>query len=127
MHARRKAAAVVRGDDVLQKLFKELAERYKDRDGGYTRILRTRQRLNDAAHMAYIECVPDYPTRPGITESLADSIASQFWNSQAELCSLACGQVPKADHFSDHVKPFTKRQSDRGWAVVAGMWTGTGS
>ncbi len=55
LHARRKAAAVVRGDDVLQKVFTEMAERYKDRDGGYTRILRTRQRTNDAAHMAYIE------------------------------------------------------------------------
>ncbi|EIE20899.1 ribosomal protein L17 [Coccomyxa subellipsoidea C-169] len=57
LHARRKAAAVVRGDDVLQKVFTEMAERYKDRDGGYTRILRTRQRTNDAAHMAYIEYV----------------------------------------------------------------------
>jgi len=55
LHARRKAAAVVRGDDVLEKLFTEMADRYKDRDGGYTRILRTRQRPNDAAQMAYIE------------------------------------------------------------------------
>ena len=56
LHARRKAAAVVRGDDVLQKLFGEMADRYRDREGGYTRILRTRRRANDAAHMAYIEC-----------------------------------------------------------------------
>ena len=55
LHARRRAAAVLRGKDVLQKLFHQMADRYKDREGGYTRILRTRQRNNDAAHMAYIE------------------------------------------------------------------------
>jgi large subunit ribosomal protein L17 len=59
--ARREAAAVVRGDGVLRKLFGDLAERYKERDGGYTRILRTRQRPNDAAQMAFIE----YIDRPG--------------------------------------------------------------
>ena len=47
---------MVRGEGVLQKLFGEMAERYRDREGGYTRILRTRRRANDAAHMAYIEC-----------------------------------------------------------------------
>ena len=47
---------MVRGDGLLQKLFGEMAERYRDREGGYTRILRTRRRANDAAHMAYIEC-----------------------------------------------------------------------
>ena len=55
LSARRRAAAVVRGKDVLQKLFDQMAHRYRDREGGYTRILRTRQRNNDAAHMAYIE------------------------------------------------------------------------
>lgn len=55
LDARRRAAAVVRGHDVLQKLFDQMADRYRDREGGYTRILRTRQRNNDAAHMAYIE------------------------------------------------------------------------
>ncbi len=55
LQAHRKAAAVVRGDDVMRKLFTVMAQRYKDREGGYTRILRTRQRANDAAPMAYIE------------------------------------------------------------------------
>lgn len=55
LFARRKAEALVRGETVLHKLFTVVAARYKDREGGYTRILRSRIRPADSAQMAFIE------------------------------------------------------------------------
>ena len=57
LRARRKAAAVVRTDAAVNKLFTELAERYKERPGGFTRVLQIGQRKSDSAAMAYIEYV----------------------------------------------------------------------
>jgi large subunit ribosomal protein L17 len=54
LHARRQALRVVRGREVQAKLFGELAERFADRMGGYTRVLRTRRRAGDAAEMSIV-------------------------------------------------------------------------
>src|SRR5882672_6833699 len=54
LHARRQALRVVRGREVQAKLFGELAERFADRNGGYTRVLRTRRRAGDAAEMSIV-------------------------------------------------------------------------
>src|SRR5258705_1120338 len=54
LHARRQALRVVRGGEVQSKLFGELAERFADRSGGYTRVLRTRRRAGDAAEMSIV-------------------------------------------------------------------------
>lgn len=53
--ARVAAGNIVREDSIMHKLFTTMADRYRSRDGGYTRIMRTRQRSNDAAQLAYIE------------------------------------------------------------------------
>ncbi len=55
--ARRKALAFVRTEDVVTKIFGPLAERYKERKGGYTRIFRAGFRNGDGAEMAIIELV----------------------------------------------------------------------
>ena len=57
LHARRQAAAVVRRGPVVRKLFDELAARYADRPGGYTRVVRLGVRPGDAAEMAMVELV----------------------------------------------------------------------
>ena len=55
--AYRKAMSYITKEDVVQKLFKETAPKYADRNGGYTRVTRTGARRGDAAEMAVIELV----------------------------------------------------------------------
>jgi len=57
LHARRQALAVIRSKKVVAKLFDELKDDYLDRNGGYTRIIKTGNRVGDAASMAIIELV----------------------------------------------------------------------
>jgi large subunit ribosomal protein L17 len=57
LHARRQAMSYIRTRSIVVKLFDELGEQYADRQGGYTRIIRTGTRSGDAAPMAIVELV----------------------------------------------------------------------
>lgn len=57
LHARRQAASQLKQDEYVAKLFDVLAARYKDRQGGYVRILKAGFRYGDMAPMAIIEFV----------------------------------------------------------------------
>ena len=65
LHRRRQAFAVLRDNAMVAKLFDALADRYKDRSGGYTRVLRAGFRYGDSAPMAYIEFVERDPEAKG--------------------------------------------------------------
>jgi large subunit ribosomal protein L17 len=67
LHARRIAISRLQGDKKLaDKLFSVLAERYKDRPGGYTRVIRAGFRYGDSAPMAVIELVDRDPEAKGL-------------------------------------------------------------
>jgi large subunit ribosomal protein L17 len=55
LHARRRALAYVRTSTVVGKVFSDLAGRFAERPGGYTRLIKTRRRIGDAARMVVIE------------------------------------------------------------------------
>ena len=57
LHSRRQALAFVYDTDVVSELFEDIAPRYADRPGGYTRLIHLGQRQGDAAHMARLELV----------------------------------------------------------------------
>ena len=65
LHSRRRAHAFLRDDRIVIKLFDALAQRYKDRAGGYTRVLKAGFRYGDSAPMALIELVDRDPEAKG--------------------------------------------------------------
>jgi len=71
--ARRQALAFIRSKDVVSKLFSDVAVRFKDRPGGYTRMVKTRRRIGDAAKLVAIELVTRPDTAPAKKQASAAS------------------------------------------------------
>ncbi len=80
LHARRQVLRVIRNESVVAKLFGPLADRYADRPGGYTRIVRLGHRQGDAADMAILELID----RDGATGEQAAETADDKKEDQAE-------------------------------------------
>ncbi len=80
LHARRQVRRVIRNESVVAKLFGQLADRYADRPGGYTRILRIGHRQGDAADMSILELID----REGSAEDQAAETADENKEDAAE-------------------------------------------
>lgn len=65
LHARRQAISYLRDEKIVGKLFSTIAERYKNRDGGYCRVMKAGFRYGDCAPMAIIELVDRDPAAKG--------------------------------------------------------------
>lgn len=98
LNSRRMALAFLRDNEVVAKLFSTLAERYKNRNGGYTRVLKAGIRYGDAAPMAIIELVDRDVTAKG-AKDLARVAAEKAAAEAAEKAATAevAPEEPKAE------------------------------
>src|SRR5271157_2765612 len=72
LHSKRMVLSYIPNRTVVSKLFSDIAPRFADRNGGYLRIVQTRQRVNDRAPMAIIEFVDYESAVPKTSEKAAE-------------------------------------------------------
>jgi large subunit ribosomal protein L17 len=84
LHARRQALATIREKSAVHKLFEELAPRYQNRQGGYTRIVKVGFRRGDASPMCMIELVTDAKSSPAPKKGRPKSVAPTAAPAPAE-------------------------------------------
>src|SRR5262249_13651972 len=93
LHARRQAAAYVRTHEAVKKLFAELGPRFRERQGGYTRILKLGRRLGDGAPMAIVEYL-GYQPKPKLKSTKEKAAAEAEEPKKAKEAKKAKKEAP---------------------------------
>jgi large subunit ribosomal protein L17 len=106
LHARRQALRVVQSRDVTSKLFSTLADRYRERPGGYTRVLKLRTRVGDAAPVSMVELVD--------REMSAKATSA---DEKATKAAAKKARTEKPEKASKPAKPANAAKSARGAAA----------
>ena len=99
LHARRQAFSKLQSQTLVRKLFVDLAERYRTRSGGYTRVLKDGRRFGDSAEMAWLELVDRDPKAKGRPDR--ERIAKVSPSSVEEKLEKPKSKEPRKDSVSE--------------------------